>query len=91
MTKLEFSAEELLSSLDDLHLRDQISVLEAVISEHNLADVADVLALCMMTVLLGVDDSCPPDLRHRLGALSERMRRFNIDRFGSEPPADATH
>jgi hypothetical protein len=91
MDKPEFSGEELLSSLGDLHLRDQISVLEAAISEHHLTnDVADVLALCMMTVLLDVDESCPPDLRQRLDVLSERIRRFNVERFVSEPPYDAT-
>ncbi|WP_186095295.1 hypothetical protein [Burkholderia gladioli] len=85
----EFNAEELLSSLCDLHVRDQISVLEEVVSEHAIADVADVVALCMMTVLLGIDDSCPPDLRRRLDALAEKVRRFNADRFGTELPTDA--
>lgn len=77
--------------MGDLHLRDQISVLEDVISEHDLPDnVADELALCMMTVLLDVDVSCPADLRQRLDVLSERIRRFNVERFGREPPPDAT-
>lgn len=88
MGKSELTAEELLSTLCDLPLHDQVSVLEDMVKEDGMADVADVLALCMMTVLLGVDGSCSPDLRHRLDTLTERVRQFNEQRFGVKPPKD---
>jgi hypothetical protein len=86
MGEPKVTAEELLSSLVDLPLRDQVAILEEVVRDYDLITVADVLALCAMTVMLGVDESSPQDVRQRLGAVVATIRKFNESRLADEPP-----
>lgn len=72
---------EVLSSLEELPLPTQVSVLEAVFADSNLAAVAEPLAMCLMTTMLEVDDSTPADLRARLDVLVEKFARFNESRL----------
>ncbi|ENZ77990.1 MULTISPECIES: hypothetical protein [Ralstonia] len=82
-----FTPEEVLSSLIDLPIQDQISVLEGLLADHSVAEVVDVLSLCLMSVMLGVDAFCSDDLRNRLDALIGKVRQFNEERFGRGPSA----
>jgi len=77
-----FSAQEILLSLEDLPLESQIAVLEGLSADFAIAEIVDVLALCLMTVGLGVDSSCPDQLRKRYEALASIVTQFNESRFG---------
>lgn len=83
----QFTQEEVLSSLIDLPLEDQVGALEGLLEDHRIADVADVLGLFLMSVMLGVDASCPDNLRQRLDDLVGKVRQFNEERFGGAPTA----
>lgn len=78
----QFNPEEVLSSLIDLPIEDQVSVLEGVLADHSVAEVVDVLSLCLMSVMLGIDAFCSDDLRMRLDAIVGKVRQFNEERFG---------
>jgi len=84
----EFTTEEVLSSLTDLPLQDQVAVLEGLVGDAPMAEVADTVALCLMSVGLDLDASCSDELRARVEALSAKVRAFNEHRFGSAPPVE---
>lgn len=79
---MQFTAEELLSSLVDLPIQEQVATLEGLAHDFEIAEVADVLSLCLMTVTIGLDESCPDDVRRRLDGLAAQVRKFNEERFG---------
>ena len=88
MQEPSFSAEEMLSSLIDLPLHDQVSALEQIVNESDMAEIIDILSLCLMTIGLGLDDTCPADLRQRFEAIVSKVRQFNQARFGTDTAAE---
>lgn len=73
----------MLSSLIDLPLNEQVDALEQLVKENDLAQIIDILSLCLMSIVVGLDQSCPPDLRERFEAIVSVVRQFNQVRFAS--------
>jgi hypothetical protein len=80
----DLTTEELLSALADLPLQDQAKVVEEFVAARPLtAAVADMVALCLMSVRLGMDASWPDDMRGRIESLTDKVAAFNAVRFAN--------
>lgn len=83
------SPESVLSALEELPLRDQIDIVERLVAEADVEALATGLSLCLMAVMLGVDDSTPPALRERLDRVVAKVAAVNAARLKADGAGDS--
>ncbi|GGZ00604.1 hypothetical protein GCM10007388_37630 [Pseudoduganella plicata] len=60
----------------------------STLQQVGIADFADILAMCLMTIMLDLQDAdVAPELVDRIGALKIALRQYNEVRFAAPPSA----
>lgn len=80
-----FTKEHIFAALLDQDISVQIETLEGLLKDFGIAEVSDVLAVCLLPIMLDLDaGEYPTEVVSRVKILAETVRTYNIERFAAD-------